>query len=237
MNKRTRKLITMHKALHPRDDVNRLYESRKKEARVLANIEDSVDTSIQRLENFMKNCGGRLITVARNNSDDTRITVTEIARKQKWEEKQIYGRFKRITSDNSLSLRVLGLLISSLLLFAQRFGWYVLLWNLHGTSNYVLYWIHGCTCVKHSCIATRLQSGLNQKPPDDCLLRSLRNQRYVSCWTIQNKFLELTWIGLLLLFMIFFTSAHIRIFFTLAFLIISSDIVFNSILGLLSRSL
>ena len=47
-----------------------------------------------------------------------------------------------------LSLRVFGLLSLSLLLFPQCFGRYVLrvfveLGNLHGTSNYVLYWIHG----------------------------------------------------------------------------------------------
>ena len=31
MDQRTRKLMTMHKALHPRDDVDRLYVSRKEE--------------------------------------------------------------------------------------------------------------------------------------------------------------------------------------------------------------
>ena len=46
MDKRTRKLMTMHKALHPRDDVDRLYVSRKDGGRGLANIEDSVDSSI-----------------------------------------------------------------------------------------------------------------------------------------------------------------------------------------------
>ena len=35
MDQRTRKLITMHKALHPRDDVDRLYVSRKKGGRGL----------------------------------------------------------------------------------------------------------------------------------------------------------------------------------------------------------
>ena len=50
MNERTRKLMTMHKALHSRDDVDRLYVSRKERGRGLASIEDSVDTSIQRLE-------------------------------------------------------------------------------------------------------------------------------------------------------------------------------------------
>ena len=48
MDQRTRKLMTMHKALYPRDDVDRRYVSRKEEGRGLASIEDSVDTSIQR---------------------------------------------------------------------------------------------------------------------------------------------------------------------------------------------
>ena len=45
MDQRTRKLMTMHKALHPRDDVDRLYVSRKEEGRGIASIEDSVDDS------------------------------------------------------------------------------------------------------------------------------------------------------------------------------------------------
>ena len=47
MDQRTRKLMTMHKALHPRDDVDRLYVPRKEWGRGLGCIEDSVDTSIQ----------------------------------------------------------------------------------------------------------------------------------------------------------------------------------------------
>ena len=43
MDQSTRKLMTMHKALHPRDDVDRLYVSRKEAERGLASIEDSVD--------------------------------------------------------------------------------------------------------------------------------------------------------------------------------------------------
>ena len=48
MDQRTKKLMTMHRALHRRDDVNRLYVSRKEGGRGLASIEDSVDASIQR---------------------------------------------------------------------------------------------------------------------------------------------------------------------------------------------
>ena len=42
--------MTMHKAFYPRDDVDRLYMSRKDGGSGLASIEDNVDASIQRLE-------------------------------------------------------------------------------------------------------------------------------------------------------------------------------------------
>ena len=86
--------MTMHKALHPRDDDDRLYKSRKEGGRGLASIEDSVDTSIQRLEDNIEKHGRGLITAIRNNTDNTiddRMTTT---RKLKWEKKQLYGRFK-----------------------------------------------------------------------------------------------------------------------------------------------
>ena len=43
----------------------------------------------------------KLITATRNNTNDTRTSRTTITRKQKWEEKQLYRRFKRLTSDIS----------------------------------------------------------------------------------------------------------------------------------------
>ena len=75
--------MTMHKALHPRDDVDRLYVPRKEGGRGLASIEDSVDTPIQRLEDYIEKHGRGLITAIRNNTDNTidnRMTTT---RKQK----------------------------------------------------------------------------------------------------------------------------------------------------------
>ena len=44
----------MHKALHPQDDVDRLYVSRKKGERGLASIKESVNASIQRLEDYIE---------------------------------------------------------------------------------------------------------------------------------------------------------------------------------------
>ena len=84
MDQRTRKLMTMYKVLHPRDYVNGLYESRKEGERGLASTEDSVDASIQRLEDYIQKRGGRLITATRNNTDNM-TTNRIITRKQKWE--------------------------------------------------------------------------------------------------------------------------------------------------------
>ena len=47
IDKRTKKLLTRHKALYLRDEIDRLYVSRKDGERGLASIEDSVDISIQ----------------------------------------------------------------------------------------------------------------------------------------------------------------------------------------------
>ena len=68
----------------------------KEGGRRFAIIEYSVNTSIRRLEEYIKKKSKeRLITTTRNN---TRINRTAITRKQKWEEKQMYGYFKRQTS-------------------------------------------------------------------------------------------------------------------------------------------
>ena len=101
-DQRRRKLMTMHKALlHPRDDVDRLYVSRKVGGRGITCIEDSVDASIQRLEDYIQKYNGGPITAIRNDNDnmmDNRMTIT---RKQKWEGKKLYGRFKRQINNTS----------------------------------------------------------------------------------------------------------------------------------------
>ena len=93
--------MTMHKALHPREDVDRLYVSRKEGRRGIANIEDSVGASIQRLEDYIQKHDGGLITAIRNDTDNTMDNRMAITRKQKWEGKQLYGRFKRLINNIS----------------------------------------------------------------------------------------------------------------------------------------
>ena len=80
-----------HKALHPRDDVDRLYVSRKEGGRGLASNEDSVDALIQRLEDYIQKHDGGLITAMRNdtvNTMDNKMTKqkqTKIGNKNKKE--------------------------------------------------------------------------------------------------------------------------------------------------------
>ena len=101
MDQRIRKLMTMHKALHSRHDVDWLYVSRKEGGRGLASIEDSVDASIQRLEDYIQKHDGGLITTITNDTDNTMGNRMTIIRKQKWKRKQLYGRFKRLINNIS----------------------------------------------------------------------------------------------------------------------------------------
>ena len=87
----------MHKALHPRDDVDSLCLSREEGGRGLASIKDSVDASIQRLEDYIQKHERGL----RNDTDNTMDNKMTITRKQKWEGKQLYGRFKRLINNIS----------------------------------------------------------------------------------------------------------------------------------------
>ena len=94
MDQRTRKLMTMHKALLLRDDINRLYVSRKEWRSGITSNEDRVDASILRLEDNTEKHGGRLISATRNNTNGTMVGRTTITRKRKWEGEQLYWRIK-----------------------------------------------------------------------------------------------------------------------------------------------
>ena len=53
MEMRTRKLMTMHRALNPKSDVARIYLSRKEGGRGLINVEDTVKLAIIGLERYV----------------------------------------------------------------------------------------------------------------------------------------------------------------------------------------
>ena len=72
----------------------------KEGGRRLANIEDCVDDSTQGLEDYFKMNKERLITASNKSIGNIRTDrKTTKTKKQKWDEKQLYGYFKRQTSD------------------------------------------------------------------------------------------------------------------------------------------
>ena len=75
-----------------------MYQERKKEE---DSIKDSVDASIQRLVDYIEKHEGGLIKANRNDTDNTKTNRMTITRKRKWEEKQLYGRFKRLINNIS----------------------------------------------------------------------------------------------------------------------------------------
>ena len=96
IDQRTRKLMIMHSALHPRNDVDILYVSRNAWGRGLAIIKDSVDASIQRLKDYIEKHKDGLIIAIGNDIVNTVANWMTVTIKRKLVEKQLYGRFKRL---------------------------------------------------------------------------------------------------------------------------------------------
>ena len=91
INHKMRKLMTIHKALHPRDDMGRLYIQRKGE-RVTSSIEDCVDVTIHGLQKYTRKSKERLIITAKNgnNKNNTRTNEKKVKlTKYKWEKTTI----------------------------------------------------------------------------------------------------------------------------------------------------
>ena len=70
MELRARKVMTMHKAVHPRGNIERLYMSKKETRNRFSSIEDFVNASIRRLDDYTKKSKERLITVISNSTDN-----------------------------------------------------------------------------------------------------------------------------------------------------------------------
>ena len=85
----------MHKALYPRDDLERLGISRKEEGRGLPSMEKYVDASMQGFENYIRKNKERLITAASN-----RIGIKRPDRKLKNKETEM----KRKINDKLMKL-------------------------------------------------------------------------------------------------------------------------------------
>ena len=107
MDRRTRKLMTMHKALHPKDDIDRLYTERKEGGRGLFNIEECVELALLGLMNYVKSSKERIISAVRESNNGVEETVKEVKKtrkklwKERWVNKPLHGQFLRKTVDEA----------------------------------------------------------------------------------------------------------------------------------------
>ena len=84
--------MMIHKAITPRDDIDRGYVSRKGGESVLVRIEDCVDVTIRGLEEYTKKIKERLIKADSyriSNIKTCRKTKTNKKEQKKYEEKQL----------------------------------------------------------------------------------------------------------------------------------------------------
>ena len=109
LDRRTRKLMTMHNALHPKSNVDRLYIPKKEGGRGLQGGEEAVKLTNLGLENYVRESRERLLTAARsvdiNLIEPIRETTIEAKNQKKeertisWEEKMLHGQLVRQTKE------------------------------------------------------------------------------------------------------------------------------------------
>ena len=103
IDQKRRKLMTVHKALYLRDDIDGRHEQIRKGTRGLTNIEDSMDASLEGLEDCIKKKKVKLNTETSISTRNIKINRT-ISNIQKLEEKELNEYFKRLTLPRRLGL-------------------------------------------------------------------------------------------------------------------------------------
>ena len=83
IDKKTRKLFIVYRALHPQSDVDRLYIYRKEEGRGLISIEDCVELAKRGLEVYVHGSEKRLILAARGDKIDGLEAASVLKRSKK----------------------------------------------------------------------------------------------------------------------------------------------------------
>ena len=105
IDRKTRKLLTIYGALHPKSDVDRLYIPRKEGGRGLISTEDCVELAVRGLELYVHQSEEILIQAARGDKING-LEVTSVLKRSKkekgledWEEKVLHGQYLRQTKE------------------------------------------------------------------------------------------------------------------------------------------
>ena len=106
IDRKTRKLMTINKALHPRACVARLYIPREEGGKGMQSVEDCINTERRTLGQYLKHSQDEWLTTAWNEKvisvdEDPERFRERIAnkRKEEWENKQMQGQYLRQTKD------------------------------------------------------------------------------------------------------------------------------------------
>eukprot|EP00795_Rhopilema_esculentum_P003517 gene3517-biopygen1669 len=106
MDRRTRKLMTMSKKLHPRSDVARIYVSRKKGGRGLISCEYCIENETNNLAWYVKHARGNIMSKVRDlgamNTEEAvapneHKNETKRRLEKRWKDKPMYGQFTKNT--------------------------------------------------------------------------------------------------------------------------------------------
>ena len=90
IDRRTRKLLTMHNGFHPKSNADRLYLSRSEGGRGLIGVQDTVETEILGLTNYLRNSKESLLIAACTiEEDEDRQTPNEYKKRTKNERKTV----------------------------------------------------------------------------------------------------------------------------------------------------
>ena len=101
IDRRTRKLLTMHNGFHPKSNVDQMYLSRSEGGRGLIGVQETAETAILGLRNYVRNNKEGLLTAVRTIEDGDRETPIEYKkrktneRKTLWTQKQLHGQLIR----------------------------------------------------------------------------------------------------------------------------------------------
>ena len=121
VDRQTRKLMTMHNALHPKSNVDSLYLPRRDSGRSLLGVKDTVYVASASLQRYVKRSTERLPSSHATLEDDE-INEPEVdlkkqkrmERKESWKEKALHGQFLRQTDEVAGDTRWLWLKQGSL---------------------------------------------------------------------------------------------------------------------------
>ena len=106
IDRKTRKLMTINKALHPRACVAKLYIPREQGGKGMQSVEECINTERRTLGQYLKHSQDEWLTTAWNEKvisvdEDPKRFRERIAnkRKEEWENKQMQGQYLKQTKD------------------------------------------------------------------------------------------------------------------------------------------